>query len=202
MSFLAAATLYYFAAGDVKGFAFTLGLSTVLDLVVVFLFTHPLVSWLSRKKGFGSSRFTGLNAMRDGGIAAPAPEHAPRQRTKPVRAKAAPAAKTSKSPVAVLEREDEPAGDAEPAEVEDTVETVDAPELLDTDADAEADADLDADPQDADAADADAESDSKAELTPAAKARRRTTPEPGSAAERAAQRRARMRAQADEKGKS
>ena len=70
-SFLAAATLYYFAAGDVKGFAFTLGLSTVLDLVVVFLFTHPLVSWLSRKKAFGSSRFTGLNAMRDGGIAAP-----------------------------------------------------------------------------------------------------------------------------------
>ena len=80
VSFLAAATLYYFAAGDVKGFAFTLGLSTVLDLVVVFLFTHPLVSWLSRKKGFGSSRFTGLNAMRDGGIAAPAPEHAPRVR--------------------------------------------------------------------------------------------------------------------------
>src|SRR6185503_6107714 len=44
VSFLAAATLYYFAAGDVKGFAFTLGMSTILDLVVVFLFTHPLVS--------------------------------------------------------------------------------------------------------------------------------------------------------------
>ncbi len=48
VSFLAAAILYYFAAGDVKGFAFTLGLSTILDLVVVFLFTHPLVSLLSR----------------------------------------------------------------------------------------------------------------------------------------------------------
>ena len=51
VSFLAAAILYYFAAGDVKGFAFTLGLSTILDLVVVFLFTHPLVSLLSRVRG-------------------------------------------------------------------------------------------------------------------------------------------------------
>ena len=40
VSFLAAAVLYIFAVGDVKGFAFTLGLSTVIDLVVVF-FTHP-----------------------------------------------------------------------------------------------------------------------------------------------------------------
>jgi len=40
VSFLAAVILYYFAAGDVKGFAFTLGLSTILDLVVVFMF-HP-----------------------------------------------------------------------------------------------------------------------------------------------------------------
>ena len=48
VSFLAAAVLYYFATDDVKGFAFTLGLSTILDLVVVFLFTHPLVSLLSR----------------------------------------------------------------------------------------------------------------------------------------------------------
>ena len=44
VSFLAAAILYYFASADVKGFAFTLGLSTILDLVVVFLFTHPIVS--------------------------------------------------------------------------------------------------------------------------------------------------------------
>ncbi len=52
MSFLAAAILYYFAVGDVKGFAFTLGLSTILDLVVVFLFTHPLVTLLARSKAF------------------------------------------------------------------------------------------------------------------------------------------------------
>ncbi|MBV9821957.1 MAG: protein translocase subunit SecD [Actinobacteria bacterium] len=69
VSFLAAATLYYFAAGDVKGFAFTLGLSTILDLVVVFLFTHPLVALFSRSAAFGSARFTGLNHVRSGGIA-------------------------------------------------------------------------------------------------------------------------------------
>lgn len=69
VSFLAAATLYIFAAGDVKGFAFTLGLSTILDLVVVFLFTHPLVSLFSRSAAFGSARFTGLNHARTGGIA-------------------------------------------------------------------------------------------------------------------------------------
>lgn len=68
VSFLAAATLYYFAAGDVRGFAFTLGLSTVLDLVVVFLFTHPIVSLFSRSAAFGSARFTGLDHVRVGGI--------------------------------------------------------------------------------------------------------------------------------------
>ena len=79
VSFLAAATLYYFAAGDVKGFAFTLGMSTILDLVVVFLFTHPLVSLFSRSAAFGSARFTGLSNVRAGGIATreePAPQPA------------------------------------------------------------------------------------------------------------------------------
>jgi preprotein translocase subunit SecD len=60
VSFLAAAILYVLAIGDVKGFAFTLGMSTVLDLIVVFLFTHPLMAVLSRFKSFGSSRFSGL----------------------------------------------------------------------------------------------------------------------------------------------
>jgi len=69
VSFLAAATLYYFAAGDVKGFAFTLGMSTIIDLIVVFLFTHPLVSLFSRSAAFGSARFTGLSNVRSGGIA-------------------------------------------------------------------------------------------------------------------------------------
>ncbi len=60
VSFLAAAILYFLTVGEVKGFAFTLGLSTVLDLIVVFLFTHPLVSWLSRFRWFASPTFSGL----------------------------------------------------------------------------------------------------------------------------------------------
>jgi preprotein translocase subunit SecD len=63
VSFLAAAILYWLAIGDVKGFAFTLGMSTVLDLIVVFLFTHPLMAVLSRFKSFGSSRFSGLGRV-------------------------------------------------------------------------------------------------------------------------------------------
>ena len=58
-----------------KGFAFTLGMSTVLDLVVVFLFTHPLMAVLSRFKSFGSSRFSGLGRVehtRRGGPGTPA----------------------------------------------------------------------------------------------------------------------------------
>jgi preprotein translocase subunit SecD len=63
VSFLAAAILYLLAIGDVKGFAFTLGMSTVLDLVVVFLFTHPLMVALARFKSFGSSRMSGLGQV-------------------------------------------------------------------------------------------------------------------------------------------
>ena len=63
VSFLAAAILYVLAIGDVKGFAFTLGMSTVLDLVVVFLFTHPLLAVLSRYRWFGSSRWSGLGRV-------------------------------------------------------------------------------------------------------------------------------------------
>ena len=63
VSFLAAAILYLLAIGDVKGFAFTLGMSTVLDLVVVFLFTHPLLALLSRFRWFGNSRVSGLGRV-------------------------------------------------------------------------------------------------------------------------------------------
>jgi preprotein translocase subunit SecD len=63
VSFLAAAILYVLAIGDVKGFAFTLGMSTVLDLIVVFLFTHPLMAVLARFRSFGSSRISGLGQV-------------------------------------------------------------------------------------------------------------------------------------------
>jgi len=64
VSFLAAAILYYLAAGSVKGFAFTLGMSTILDLVIVFLFTHPIVTLAARSRTFMSPRISGLGAVQ------------------------------------------------------------------------------------------------------------------------------------------
>ncbi len=50
---IAAVVLYLVSAGSVRGFAFTLGLTTILDLLVVFLFTHPLLQSLGRTNFFG-----------------------------------------------------------------------------------------------------------------------------------------------------
>jgi preprotein translocase subunit SecD len=52
VNFLAAVILYVLAVGNVRGFAFTLGLTTLIDLVVVALFTHPLVLLLSKLRFF------------------------------------------------------------------------------------------------------------------------------------------------------
>ena len=62
VSLLAAIVLYIFAAGVVKGFAFALGLSTLIDLAVFFWFTHPMMTFLARYKFFNSGhRFSGLS---------------------------------------------------------------------------------------------------------------------------------------------
>jgi preprotein translocase subunit SecD len=67
VSLIASAVLYWLAIGDVRGFAFTLGLSTVVDLVVVFLFTKPLITLLAKTKFFGEGhRFSGLDPARLG----------------------------------------------------------------------------------------------------------------------------------------
>jgi preprotein translocase subunit SecD len=67
VSFIAAAVLYVIAVGQVKGFAFTLGMSTVLDLVVVFLVTHPLVAMASKSKFLSNPNLSGLGgALREG----------------------------------------------------------------------------------------------------------------------------------------
>ncbi|MFD7658246.1 protein translocase subunit SecD [Actinosynnema sp. NPDC059797] len=60
VSFLASAILYVIAVGQVKGFAFTLGMSTVLDLIVVFLVTHPLVAIVSKSKKLSNPKLSGL----------------------------------------------------------------------------------------------------------------------------------------------
>ncbi|MFH8222542.1 protein translocase subunit SecD [Streptomyces sp. NPDC018057] len=62
VSFLAAAVLFIVTVGKVQGFAFTLGLTTVLDVVVVFLFTKPLMTILARRKFFANGhRWSGLD---------------------------------------------------------------------------------------------------------------------------------------------
>jgi preprotein translocase subunit SecD len=67
VSFLAALLLYIFAIGDVRPFAFTLGLSTLVDIVVVFLFTKPMVTLLARTKFYGRGhKLSGLDPERLG----------------------------------------------------------------------------------------------------------------------------------------
>ncbi|MCX5337971.1 protein translocase subunit SecD [Streptomyces sp. NBC_00140] len=62
VSFLAAAVLFIVTVGKVQGFAFTLGLTTVLDVVVVFFFTKPLMTLLARRTFFASgSKWSGLD---------------------------------------------------------------------------------------------------------------------------------------------
>ncbi|BBY08306.1 protein translocase subunit SecD [Mycobacterium noviomagense] len=64
VTFLAAAVLYFLAIGQVKGFAFTLGLTTILDTVVVFLVTWPLVYLASKSATLAKPKFNGLGAVQ------------------------------------------------------------------------------------------------------------------------------------------
>jgi len=64
VTFLAAAVLYVLAIGQVKGFAFTLGLTTILDIVVVFLVTWPLVYLASKSTRLAKPAYNGLGAVQ------------------------------------------------------------------------------------------------------------------------------------------
>ena len=90
VSFLAAALLYYFAIGSVRGFAFTLGLTTIIDVVVVFTFTHPMMTLLARTKFYGGGHpLSGLDPAR---LGARAPwRGTPRRTAAPVPARQTPA---------------------------------------------------------------------------------------------------------------
>ncbi len=67
VSFLAALLLYIFSVGDVKGFAYTLGLTTIIDVIVVFWFTKPTVTLLARTRFFGQGhKWSGLDPARLG----------------------------------------------------------------------------------------------------------------------------------------
>jgi preprotein translocase subunit SecD len=67
VSFLAAVLLYHFAVSDVQGFAYTLGLTTLIDVLVVFLFTKPMVTLLAGTRFYGGGhRWSGLDPARLG----------------------------------------------------------------------------------------------------------------------------------------
>ena len=74
VSFLAAVVLYILSIGSVRGFAFTLGLSTLIDVLLVFLFTYPVITLLVRTRAFGSGKaWTGMSPDRLGAKAGAEP---------------------------------------------------------------------------------------------------------------------------------
>lgn len=87
VSLMAAIVLYFLAVGGVRGFAFTLGLTTIIDVLVVYWFTHPMLTLLVRTKFFGGGhKLSGLDpkslGQAKGAIASPAETHASRERVK------------------------------------------------------------------------------------------------------------------------
>jgi preprotein translocase subunit SecD len=66
---LAAIVLFILAVGSVKGFAYTLGLTTIIDVVVVILFTHPMLQLLAQTKFFSSGNpWSGLDPNALGAV--------------------------------------------------------------------------------------------------------------------------------------
>lgn len=69
VSFIAAVVLYVLAVGNVRGFAFTLGVTTVVDLIIVALFTHPLMQLLGRTKFYANGHpLSGLDPKALGAV--------------------------------------------------------------------------------------------------------------------------------------
>lgn len=111
VNLIAAVVLYALSTGGVRGFAFVLGLTTLLDLLIVFLFTHPLLQTLVRSRFFGKGHpFSGLDPAK---LGRQVPAYAGRGRVRPVAERgsrgAASADEEAREPIAVrrarLERE-------------------------------------------------------------------------------------------------
>ncbi|WP_062517143.1 protein translocase subunit SecD [Demequina gelatinilytica] len=67
INILAAVVLYVLAVGGVRGFAFTLGLTTLVDILVVFLFTHPVLMLLGKRRFFATGHpWSGLDPRQLG----------------------------------------------------------------------------------------------------------------------------------------
>lgn len=65
VSIIGAAALFYLAAGSVRGFAFFLGVSTVLDLAISYCFMHPMVKLMAQSKRIITGHFYGMAAALD-----------------------------------------------------------------------------------------------------------------------------------------
>ena len=65
VTFIAAIVLYTLAVGEVRGFAFTTGLTTVFDLLIVFIVTSPLVLLVSHLKLMSKPAFNGLGKLQE-----------------------------------------------------------------------------------------------------------------------------------------
>ncbi|WP_412740814.1 protein translocase subunit SecD [Krasilnikovia sp. MM14-A1259] len=63
ITIMAAVVLYIVSIGAVKGFAAALGLATIIDLMVVFLFRHPIMTMFANTKAFLSPRVSGLGKV-------------------------------------------------------------------------------------------------------------------------------------------
>ncbi len=72
-SFIGAFLLYTLTVGAVRGFAFFLGLSTLLDLITAYFFKRPMVALLARSRFFTDTRWFGIRAALDAPPATPAP---------------------------------------------------------------------------------------------------------------------------------
>lgn len=69
INFIAAVVLFIVAVGNVQGFAFTLGVTTIIDLVVVIMFTHPLMQLLAQTRFFGGGHpWSGLDPQALGAV--------------------------------------------------------------------------------------------------------------------------------------
>ena len=67
VSLIAAVLLYFLAVGGVRGFAFTLGLTTLVDLIVIFVFTKPVMSIVAKWNFFASGHpLSGLSKKSSG----------------------------------------------------------------------------------------------------------------------------------------
>jgi preprotein translocase subunit SecD len=101
VSFLAALLLYILSIGDVREFAFTLGMTTLIDVLVVFLFTKPMVTLLARTQFYGQGhKLSGLDPAR---LGARSPWRGSRPAPRPATGGAGQASATSRRPASTKE---------------------------------------------------------------------------------------------------